>query len=76
MKYLNQFYYGDKIIVRQLKDYSDNNNIPLDQREYIESSSSGTATSSRTICKDCDHGRHNECSSSNCYCAKNGHRML
>jgi len=58
-----------------LKDYS--NNIPLDQRKYIESGSSGTATSSRTICKDCDQGRHNECSTrSNCYCAKNGHRIL
>ncbi|MDQ3867975.1 MAG: hypothetical protein M3250_00275 [Thermoproteota archaeon] len=61
-----------------MKEYSNNNNnIPLEQRKYIESITSGIATSSRTICKDCDERRHDECSTrSDCYCAKNGHRIL
>jgi hypothetical protein len=37
----------------------------------------GMATTSRTICKYCDMGMHNECSTADeCYCAKSGHRLL
>ncbi|MGC1131392.1 MAG: hypothetical protein WA941_01110 [Nitrososphaeraceae archaeon] len=57
---------------------NDQREFSIAQKEYIESrSGAGMATSSRTICGYCDKGKHNECiNAPNCYCAKNGHRML
>jgi hypothetical protein len=57
---------------------SDRPDLSKGQKEYIEAGSgAGIATSSRSVCDYCDEGRHNECNiASDCYCAKNGHRML
>jgi hypothetical protein len=55
-----------------------NYDISIEQMQYIEiRSGAGMATTSRTVCKYCDAGRHNEClTAAECYCAKCGHLMV